>query len=179
MDNNSKSDEMPNEIKKYMKEYSRNYFIDIWQKVKANDFYDLSSEESKLARIMKDHEDEFFNQFEFADLTYDHEYDPDEETNPFLHICIHSTVENQLEERDPIEVYQFYNSMRKKKCDRHNVIHLIGMILAPLIFSVLQDRVPFDIDTYRYLLKKYKNRKPEKIPDLLDKEERLNIFFDN
>ena len=50
------------------------------------------------------------------------------DVNPFLHITIHTVIENQLEARDPIEVLQFYNAMRKKKCSHHDTIHLIGAI---------------------------------------------------
>ncbi|MBC8458438.1 MAG: DUF1841 family protein [Deltaproteobacteria bacterium] len=156
-----------------MKTFSRDYMHDIWGKAKSGDLDGLSPEEMQLAQIMKDHEEEFFNQFEFSDLTYDHEYDPDTEVNPFLHVYIHSVAENQLSEREPIEVFQFYNAMRKKKCSHHESIHLIGAILAPLMFSVIKEQRPFDIDTYKHLLKKYKTRNPGKLLDLLDKESKL------
>ena len=48
--------------------------------------------------------------------------------------------------------------------------------LGPLIFSVIEEQKPFDIDTYKHLLKKYKTRNPEKLFDLLDKESRLYPF---
>jgi hypothetical protein len=105
-----------------------------------------------------------------ADLTYDHEFDPDSEANPFLHITIHLIVENQLKNRDPIEAYQFYNSMRKKKVSLHEAVHLIGAILAPLIVSLLQQKREFDLDFYVTLLKKYKTKKPDKIWDALDED---------
>ena len=69
---------------------------------------------------MIEHEDEFFNQFEVSDLLHDHEYDVDNEANPFLLISLHVVAETQLEIRDPIEVYQFYNAMRAKKCSHHD-----------------------------------------------------------
>ncbi|MCK4727824.1 MAG: DUF1841 family protein, partial [Desulfobacterales bacterium] len=100
----------------------------------------------------------------------DHEFDPESETNPFLHVTFHSIVENQLEARDPIEVYQFYNSMRKKKVSRHDTIHLIGAILAPLVVSTLQGRRAFDLEQYKSLLKRAKSKKPEKIMDWLERE---------
>jgi len=119
---------------------------------------------------MVEHEDEFYNQLEFADLTYDHDYDPDTEYNPFLHITIHSIVEAQLEQKEPIETLQFYNAIRKKKYSHHDAIHFIGQILSCLIFDVLQNKKPFDSDLYRKLLKKYKSRNPEKLMDLLDND---------
>ena len=119
---------------------------------------------------MLEHKDEYFNEFEMADITYDYQYDPDTEENPFLHITFHVVVENQLADKDPIEVLQFYNSMRKKKYPRHDTIHLIAAILAPLIFQVMRERREFDLDNYRALLKKYKNRKPSKIYESLEKD---------
>ena len=103
------------------------------------------------------------------------QFDPESEENPFLHIAIHLIVENQLENRDPIEVFQFYNSMRKKKASHHEAMHLIGAILAPLIFNVIQQKRAFDLDNYEALLKRYKTKKPEKVWDALDKD--LDTLF--
>lgn len=149
---------------------SRQHMFEIWERAKARDFEGLSEEEVRLAQVMLDHQDEFFNDLEFADITHERGYDPGTEFNPFPHIAIHSVVENQLAERDPMEVFQFYHAMRKKKCPHHDTIHLIGMILTPLMFGVLQGQEPFDPDIYKVLLKKYKTRNPEKIPDLLEKD---------
>lgn len=92
-------------------------------------------EERRLAELMLEHQDEYFNQFEMADVLGDHQFDPESGTDPFLHITFHTIVENQLEAKDPIEVYQFYNSMRKKKVSHHDTIHLIGAILAPSVVT--------------------------------------------
>ena len=149
---------------------NREHLHDIWEKAQAGDVEDLDDEERRFAKIMLDHEDEFFNVFEFADVTADHEHDPDTETNPFLHIAVHSTIETQLEIKDPIEALQFYNAMRQKKFPHHDTLHLMGMILVPFIFKSLQNKEPFDLDSYKKLLKKYKTRNPDRIPDLLEKE---------
>ena len=79
-------------------------------------------------------------------------------------------IENQLESKDPIEALQFYNAMRQKKCSHHDTLHLIGLILAPFMFHTLQANRPFDLDSYKKLLKKYKTRKPDRIPELLESE---------
>ena len=65
--------------------------------------------------------------------------------------------------------------MRKKKVSRHEAVHLIGAILAPLIISVIQQKREFDLDIYVALLKKYKTKKPDKIWDALDKD--LDFLF--
>lgn len=158
------------DVTRVMRILHREQMHDIWERAKAGDLEDLDAEQRHLAKIMLDHEDEFFNEFEFADVTADREYDPDTETNPFLHIAIHSVVENQLESKDPIEALQFYNAMRQKKCSHHDTMHLIGLILIPFMLNTLQDNVSFDLDSYKKLLKKYKTRKPDRIPQLLESE---------
>jgi hypothetical protein len=161
---------MDEELRKLLRQVSRTEMYDLWERAKEGDFEGLTDEEERIAKIMLDHQDEFYNQFEFADLTYDHEYDPETEYDPFLHVTIHSTVQAQLEQKDPIEVVQFYNAMRKKKYSHHDAIHLVGQILICLIFDVINYQKPFDLDTYRKLLKKYKTRNPEKLMDSLEND---------
>jgi hypothetical protein len=109
---------------------------------KTGDLDVLEAEERQIAEVMLEHQDEYFNQFEMADVLGDHQ----------------------------IEVYQFYNSMRKKKVSRHDAIHLIGAILTPLVVSSLQGRRAFDLEQYKSLLKRGKAKKPEKIMDWLERE---------
>ena len=168
---------MTDEITMEMKKLTRDHTQKIWEIAKTGDLDSLSGEAKRYAEVMLEHREEYFNQFEMADLTYDHEYDPDTEENPFLHITFHVVVENQLEARDPIEVYQFYNSMRKKRYPRHDTIHLIGAILAPFILYTIQGKGPPDMELYQSLLKKYKNRRPEKIWALLEKDPDLDSML--
>jgi len=167
---------MDEELRKLLKQVSRKEMYDLWQNAKDNDFDGLTDEQERIARIMLDHQDEFYNQLEFADLTWDHDYDPDTEYDPFLHITIHSTVEAQLEQKEPIETLQFYNAIRKKKYSHHDAIHFIGQILSCLIFDVLQNQKPFDSDLYRKLLKKYKTRNPDKLMELLENDPLLGLI---
>ncbi len=150
-----------------LRSVNRKQFHEIWKKAKAGELQDLSEEEQRLGKIMVDHSDEYFNQFEFADVLSDHEYDPDSEVNPFLHITLHAIAEKQVEDRDPIEAFQFYNAMRGKKCSRHEALHLLGIILVKFIFQTLKEETPFPLDHYRKILKDLKSRRPEKIEHLL------------
>lgn len=161
---------MNNDINDLLRKTSREYMYSIWQHAKKNELDNLSNEDKQLAKIMLEHEDEFFNQFEFADVLHEYEYDPGTEVNPFLHIVIHSVIENQLESKDPIEVYQFYIEMRKKKVNHHDLIHLIGRIFIPFLFHALKQKTNFDMDLYKHLLKVYKYKKPDKIPSALEKD---------
>ena len=159
---------MKDQAYKLFRSANREHLHSLWEKAKNNDLEDLTDEDKRLVEAMLLHEDEFFNEFEFADVLHDREFDPDTDVNPFLHINIHVVIENQLAAKDPIEVFQFYNAMRKKKCSHHDSIHLIGAILVPLMFDTMKNKAPFDNDRYVSMLKKYKSRKPEKIWKLLD-----------
>jgi len=161
-----KRDEMFSELRRLNRE--RMHMI--WQVAKSGDLDVLDGQERRLAELMLEHQDEYFNQFEMADVLGDHQFDPESETDPFLHITFHTIIENQLEAKEPIETYQFYNSMRKQKVSHHDTVHLVGAILAPLILNTLQQRRAFDLEKYKSLLKKCKDKKPEKIMEWLDRD---------
>ena len=152
-----------------LRKFNREHFHWIWKIAQAGDLETLSEEDMCLAKIMLEHE-EYHNQFEIADHLSEHEFDAETETDPFLHIVLHQVVENQLEARDPIEVYQFLNAMRKKKISRHEVIHFISSIITVLIYTCLKEKKKFDLERYKYLLKKYKNKNPDKLPGLLESD---------
>ena len=147
---------------------NRKHFYDIWNKAKKGELQGLTEEEQRLGKIMLDHSDEYFNQFEFADALADHEYDPETEVNPFLHVVLHAVAEKQVEDRDPIEAFQFYNAMLRNKCGRHEAIHLLNIILVKFIFQILKEKKPFPLETYRKILKEYKFRNPKKINQLVE-----------
>ena len=149
---------------------NRERLHDIWGIAKTGDLESLSGEDKRLAEVMIEHEDQYSSQFENADQISKRDYGANSGENPFLHIMLHSAVERQLESKDPIEAVQFYNSMRKKKVSRHDAIHLIGALLTPLMFNVMQQNVPFDKEKYIDLLKKYKGRKPSRIYESLEKK---------
>ena len=159
---------MKDQTLKLFRSADREHFHFLWEKAKNNELDGLDDGDRRLAEAMLLHEDEFFNVFEFADVLHDREFDPDTDVDPFLHITIHTVIENQLAARDPIAAFQFYNAMRKKKCSHHDTIHLIGAMLVPLMFDTLKNQAPFDHDRYVAMLKKYKLRNPEKIWKLLD-----------
>lgn len=141
----------------------------IWKLAREGAVDSLSGEDQRIAEIMLEHH-EYHNQFEMADLLHDYKYDPESQVNPFLHIACHQIIENQLESREPIEALQFYNSMRQNRVSRHEAIHCIANILVYLLPDVLQGIAPFDIEKYRLLLKKLKNKKPEKLMPALERE---------
>ena len=161
---------MTHDVTKELRKMTRKHHHALWEIAKSGKLDSLSGEEKWLAKAMLEHQDEYFNEFEMADLTYDYEYDLDSEVNPFLHVILHSAVERQLEAKDPIEAYQFYNSFRKKKVSHHETIHFIASVFAPFMFKVMQEGNEFDLDKYRLLLKKYKTKRPDMIYESMEKD---------
>lgn len=149
---------------------NREHLHSIWRRAQNGQLDGLSEEERRLAEIMLAHSDEYFNQFEFADVLADREFNPEGGVNPFLHVVMHGVVENQVKDRDPIEALQFYNAMLRNKCSEHEAAHLLMTILLKFLFPIFKKRTRFDLDGYSKLLKRYKTRKPDKIIALLDSE---------
>jgi hypothetical protein len=149
---------------------NRKNFHDIWQRAQAGQLDGLSEEERQLAEIMLAHSDEYSNQFEFADILADREFNPESEVNPFMHVTLHAVLEKQVKDHEPIEALQFYNAMLRNKCTAHEAIHLLMGILLKFLFPIFKKRSTFDLDGYRKLLKRYKTRKPDKIIALLASE---------
>jgi hypothetical protein len=160
--------EMDDSVFETFRGINRKHFYDIWKKAQSGELQGLTEEEQRLGKIMLDHSDEYFNQFEFADALADHEYDPETEVNPFLHVILHTVAEKQVEDRDPIEAFQFYNAMLRNKCSRHEAIHLLNIILVKFIFQILKEKKPFPLESYRKILKEYKSRNPKKINQLVE-----------
>lgn len=163
-------DELEDDPAGELKEMSREHIHSVWEAAKNNRMDNLPDEDKLLARIMLEHEDEFFNNFEFADVLAEHVVDPESEVNPYLHITVHAVIEDQLKEKEPVEVYQFYNSMRNKKVSHHDTVHLIAAMITPLMFSIFKEKQEFDLDFYKSLLKKCKNKRPDRIPGFIDRE---------
>lgn len=84
---------MEDETVKTLRKLNRERIHSIWEIAKNGNLDILTGEERRYAEVMLEHEEEYFNQFEMADLTYEHQYEPDTDENPFLHITfiLHST----------------------------------------------------------------------------------------
>ncbi len=154
---------------------SNDYYLEILELAKVGDLDHLGPDERRLAKIMLDHGEEFFKDVDFADDYPVGEDSDDSEIDPFFHITVHAIVEDQLEDKDPREVYKFYDAMIKKQTGHHEVVHLIAAILVPLLFKSLAEQKPFATESYKALLIKYKNTDPSHLLDLLEHEPELFI----
>jgi hypothetical protein len=98
-----KTDEIFGELRRLNREHMHM----IWEVAKTGDLDVLEAEERQIAEVMLEHQDTYFNQFEIADVLGDHQFDPESETDPFLHVLFHTIVENQLEAGTPLKYTSF------------------------------------------------------------------------
>jgi hypothetical protein len=117
----------------------------IWEMVMAG--AELEGEDATFAEILKQHP-EYFDIWERAGIL-----DPGEEitrdgANPFVHVAIHQTVENQIANHDPSQTAETLEALMQAGYTRHEAIHAIGGILAEEMFEILRDKRPFNETGY-------------------------------
>jgi hypothetical protein len=135
-----------------MRRMSRASYADIWRRGIAKE--PLEGEDALFFEIMQQHP-EYSHCWEHAAELGDREV-LIHGVNPFLHIAIHSVVENQIAQRNPPETDQALFRLTRSGLDRHDALHHILQVLTPLMWDVMQKKVPFDNETYRRRLRAIK-----------------------
>ena len=82
------------------------------------------------------------------------EYFPEQgRTNPFLHINLHLTLQDQISLNQPKGIKQIYNNLLKKYNDAHQVEHIMMEHIAEMIFNSQKYNKPMDLEYYLRSLK--------------------------
>lgn len=68
--------------------------------------------------------------------------------NPRLHLALHEIVAAQLWDGDPPEVWETAQRLVALGWKRHEVLHMLGSVVAAEIWELLQARAPFDRERY-------------------------------
>jgi hypothetical protein len=76
----------------------------------------------------------------------------DPEINPRLHLAIHEIVANQLVDDDPPEVWATAQRLRTLGYGRHEVLHMLGGAMTPLLWGALHDQRAYDLEAHRAAL---------------------------
>ena len=125
----------------------RKFLAKSWEKYKANQL--LEPLELQLAKIIEKHPEyqEIINNL-------DTEYFPEQgKINPFLHINLHLSLQDQLDLDQPKGVKEIYNSLLKKIKDTHQVEHIMMEQIAEMIFNSQKNNKPMDQEQYLRSLK--------------------------
>jgi hypothetical protein len=133
-----------------LREQSHERFYLLWQQAKLG--AELEGDDARLVQAMRDHP-EYYDTWEHAN-----EFLQEQVTvngaNPFLHVTMHSVVENQAAQNEPPEVCAVLQYKILLKTPRHQAVHEIANAFTEQLWVVLHDRKHFDQDAYRRSLAK-------------------------
>jgi len=111
--------------------------------------------EAVVAKIIELHP-EYHALFENETAELDKDYTAEMgQTNPFLHMAMHISIQEQLSTKRPTGIEQLHEAMLKKKNDPHETEHLMMECLGKMLWEAQsQNRAPDESD-YLNCLKSY------------------------
>lgn len=130
----------------------RQMFFTAWKKHLTKQV--MEPLEAVVAKIIELHP-EYHSLLENQD-TLDKDYTPEMgETNPFLHMAMHISIQEQLSTKRPTGIEQLHQSMLNKVKDPHETEHLMMECLGKMLWEAQsQNKMPDEGD-YLNCLKTY------------------------
>ena len=87
--------------------------------------------------------------------TIDQDFTPEMgDTNPFLHMSMHISIQEQLSTGRPADILQIYNSLLTTHQDAHHVEHMLMECLGLMIWQAQRDQKAPDEGQYVECIKK-------------------------
>ena len=131
----------------------RQMFFSAWEKHQNKQL--MEPLEAAIAAIIEKHP-EYHSLLENEESELDRDYTPEMgQTNPFLHMAMHISIQEQLSTKRPAGIEQIYQSMLNKSKDAHETEHQMMECLGQMLWEAQsQNRMP-DEDGYIACLKKY------------------------
>lgn len=110
----------------------RQVFFTTWDKYKQSQ--PLQGIEPLLIDIILLHP-EYHPILDDPDAHLDRDYPPEHGTeNPFLHLSLHMTIEEQLSMDNPTGIVQHFNTLQQSH-DRHDALHILLECLAEAVWK--------------------------------------------
>jgi hypothetical protein len=130
----------------------RQMFFTAWEKHQNKQL--MEPLEAVVAKIIELHP-EYHALLENKE-TLDRDYTPEMgQTNPFLHMAMHISIQEQLSTKRPTGIEQLHISILKKYKDPHETEHLMMECLGKMLWEAQsQNRMP-DENDYLTCLKQY------------------------
>lgn len=130
----------------------RQMFFTAWQKHQNKQL--MEPLEAVVAKIIELHPEYHALLENKAEL--DKDYTPEMgQTNPFLHMAMHISIQEQLSTNRPTGIEQLHQSMLIKTKDPHETEHLMMECLGQMLWEAQsQNKIP-DENNYLRCLKKY------------------------
>ena len=121
----------------------RQMFFDAWQK--HTEKQAMEPLEQLIAAIAEQHP-EYHTMLTSQDSNLDKDFTPEMgQTNPFLHMAMHISIQEQLGTQRPEGIVELYQSLLIKSGDPHEVEHHMMECLGQMIWQAQRDNtVPND-----------------------------------
>ena len=130
----------------------RQMFFTAWQKHQQRQL--MEPLEAVVAKIIELHP-EYHALLEDKE-TLDKDYTPEMgQTNPFLHMAMHISIQEQLSTKRPSGIEQLYQSMLNKNKDPHETEHLMMECLGKMLWEAQSMNKMPDESDYLNCLKQY------------------------
>jgi hypothetical protein len=118
----------------------RRMFFDSWRKTQNNE--PLEPLENLIAEIIRLHP-EYHALLEDEAANLDKDYTPEMgQTNPFLHMAMHISIQEQLQTDRPAGIRSLYQQLMSRQGDAHEVEHTMMECLGQMIWQAQRDNCP-------------------------------------
>lgn len=121
----------------------RQQMLTAWQK--AQEQQQLTTLESQIVSCIMQHP-EFHETFNDAHAALNRDYRTD--NNPFLHLSLHISLEEQIRTNRPAGITDIYKNLCHKNGDPHQIQHQMLDIMANIMWDAQQNNSIPDDKTY-------------------------------
>ncbi len=128
------------------REEARQFLFESWRKRRAGEL--LTPLEDLVGQLIDKHP-EYHNLFDHPERNQDKEYAPDGTVvNPFLHLMMHLTIEEQLSIGQPLGIREQFQRLTQKYESEHEAQHAMMECLAEMIIQAQRAGAPPDASVY-------------------------------
>ncbi len=137
---------------------ARNFLFESWRKRKAGEL--LTPLEDLVAQLIDKHP-EFHAVLENPDRHQDQDYLPEHgATNPFLHLMMHLTIEEQISIDQPVGIRAHFTRLTRQFDSEHDAQHRMMECLGEMIWQAQRNGTQPDAAIYFACLAKQGTKKP-------------------
>ncbi len=136
----------------------RRYFSSVWQ---SRCSQTLEAQQKRVLTVILEHP-EYQYILENIEQYLDHQWLPEDGySNPFLHMSLHLSLQEQCSINQPEGMTTIYQAMIKKYQDTHSAEHMMMDALTEMIWQAQQNHNGFDVNLYITLLRQKLDLPPE------------------
>lgn len=127
------------------RDQARRFLIDAWAKRRQK--LPATPLETIAADLIEMHPE--YHELLAADDALHREWTPEQgETNPFLHLSLHLSIEEQLTINQPPGIKPAFEALQSRLADRHAALHLVLDCLGETMWRAQRDRAEPDGAAY-------------------------------